>query len=60
MKAYLAKFLLEKGYIVHGIKHRTSSFNTSRIDHIYEDPHTPHGAIAYSRVALKVSRLIEY
>jgi GDPmannose 4,6-dehydratase len=40
--SYLAEFLLEKGYIVHGIKRRASLFNTSRIDHIYEDPHTPH------------------
>jgi GDPmannose 4,6-dehydratase len=38
--SYLAEFLLEKGYMVHGIKRRTSSFNTQRIDHIYEDPHT--------------------
>jgi len=37
--AYLAEFLLNKGYIVHGIKRRTSSFNTQRIDHIYQDPH---------------------
>lgn len=37
--SYLAEFLLEKGYIVHGIKRRASSFNTERIDHIYEDPH---------------------
>ena len=37
--SYLAEFLLEKGYIVHGIKRRASSFNTSRIDHIYQDPH---------------------
>jgi len=37
--AYLAEFLLEKGYIVHGIKRRTSSFNTERIDHLYRDPH---------------------
>lgn len=37
--SYLAEFLLEKGYEVHGIKRRASSFNTSRIDHIYEDPH---------------------
>jgi GDPmannose 4,6-dehydratase len=37
--AYLAEFLLNKGYKVHGIKRRTSLFNTSRIDHIYEDPH---------------------
>jgi GDPmannose 4,6-dehydratase len=38
--AYLAQLLLSKGYEVHGIKRRASSFNTSRIDHIYEDPHT--------------------
>ena len=37
--SYLAEFLLEKGYIVHGIKRRSSSFNTQRIDHIYQDPH---------------------
>jgi len=38
--SYLAEFLLNKGYIVHGIKRRASSFNTSRIDHLYRDPHT--------------------
>ena len=37
--AYLAELLLEKGYIVHGIKRRSSSFNTQRIDHLYRDPH---------------------
>jgi len=37
--AYLAEFLLEKGYVVHGIKRRTSLFNTDRIDHLYQDPH---------------------
>lgn len=37
--SYLAEFLLEKGYTVHGIKRRTSSFNTARVDHIYQDPH---------------------
>jgi GDPmannose 4,6-dehydratase len=37
--AYLAEFLLNKGYIVHGIKRRSSSFNTQRIDHLYKDPH---------------------
>ena len=37
--SYLAEFLLDKGYIVHGIKRRASSLNTQRIDHIYEDPH---------------------
>ena len=38
--AYLAEFLLNKGYVVHGIKRRTSLFNTDRIDHLYQDPHT--------------------
>ena len=40
--SYLAEFLLEKGYIVHGIKRRASSFNTQRVDHIYQDPHIEH------------------
>lgn len=39
--AYLAELLLEKGYTVHGIKRRSSSFNTSRIEHLYQDPHEP-------------------
>jgi GDPmannose 4,6-dehydratase len=39
--AYLSRLLLEKGYIVHGIKRRSSSFNTSRIDDLYVDPHNP-------------------
>ena len=38
--SYLAEFLLDKGYEVHGIKRRSSSFNTQRIDHLYEDPHS--------------------
>tara|TARA_Y100001968_G_scaffold322486_1_gene358638 strand:- start:80 stop:1204 length:1125 start_codon:yes stop_codon:yes gene_type:complete len=38
--SYLAELLLDKGYEVHGLKRRSSSFNTSRIDHLYEDPHT--------------------
>ena len=37
--SYMAEFLLDKGYEVHGIKRRSSSFNTGRIDHIFEDPH---------------------
>ena len=37
--SYLAEFLIEKGYTVHGIKRRASSFNTQRVDHIYQDPH---------------------
>ncbi|MEJ2602756.1 MAG: GDP-mannose 4,6-dehydratase [Gammaproteobacteria bacterium] len=39
--AYLAEFLLKKGYEVHGVKRRASSFNTDRIDHLYQDPHEP-------------------
>ena len=38
--SYLAEFLLNKGYEVHGIRRRSSSFNTGRIDHLYNDPHT--------------------
>ena len=37
--AYLSEFLLKKGYVVHGLKRRTSLFNTDRIDHLYQDPH---------------------
>ena len=37
--AYLAEFLLKKGYVVHGLKRRSSSFNTARVDHLYQDPH---------------------
>ncbi|MFG6584644.1 GDP-mannose 4,6-dehydratase [Sulfitobacter sp. 1A12779] len=40
--SYLAEFLLEKGYEVHGVKRRASLFNTQRIDHIYQDPHSNH------------------
>ena len=39
--AYLAEFLLGKGYVVHGVKRRASLFNTDRIDHLYQDPHQP-------------------
>ena len=38
--SYLAELLLNKGYEVHGIKRRASSFNTQRLDHIYQDPHS--------------------
>ena len=38
--SYLAEFLLNKGYEVHGIRRRSSSFNTARIDHLYHDPHS--------------------
>ncbi len=40
--AYLSEFLLKKGYVVHGIKRRSSLFNTDRIDHLYQDPHVEH------------------
>lgn len=40
--AYLCELLLAKGYIVHGVKRRSSSFNTDRIEHLYQDPHEPH------------------
>ncbi len=40
--AYLAEFLLKRDYVVHGIKRRASSFNTARIDHLYQDPHIEH------------------
>jgi len=43
--SYLAELLLEKGYEVHGIKRRASSFNTQRVDHIYEDPHSNHAKL---------------
>ena len=42
--SYLVEFLLEKGYVVHGIKRRASSFNTQRVDHIYQDPHVDNNA----------------
>src|SRR5271168_5210376 len=41
--AYLAELLLSKGYVVHGIKRRSSSFNTARVDHLYVDPHEGDG-----------------
>ena len=44
--AYLARFLLEKGYRVHGMKRRSSSFNTARIEEIYEDPHVEHARLS--------------
>jgi len=45
--SYLAELLLKKGYIVHGIKRKSSSFNTSRIDHIYKDPHVSSNLILH-------------
>ena len=43
--SYLAELLLSKGYVVHGIIRRASTFNTSRIDHIYQDPHLPNAKL---------------
>lgn len=61
--SYLAEFLLEKGYEVHGIIRRASTFNTSRIDHIFQDPHESHKRLFlhYGDVAdsSNMSRLIE-
>ena len=45
--SYLAELLLKKGYVVHGIKRKSSSFNTSRIDHIYKDPHVSSNLILH-------------
>ena len=46
--SYLAEFLLEKGYEVHGTKRRASSFNTDRIDHIFQDSHVEHQKLFYT------------
>ena len=43
--SYLAEFLLAKGYEVHGLIRRASTFNTDRIDHIYRDPHDPNARL---------------
>ena len=64
--AYLAEFLLDKGYEVHGIKRRTSLFNTDRIDHLYQDPHDPgrrmilhHGDMTDSLSLLHVIQVVQ-
>ena len=64
--AYLAEFLLAKGYDVHGIKRRTSLFNTNRIDHLFHDPHVPgksftlhHGDMTDSSSLLRVIQLVQ-
>ncbi|HEY3940647.1 MAG TPA: GDP-mannose 4,6-dehydratase [Bryobacteraceae bacterium] len=46
--SYLSELLLAKGYIVHGVVRRSSSFNTARINHIYEDPHEAGGACCFT------------
>ena len=64
--AYLAEFLLGKGYEVHGIKRRTSLFNTDRIDHLYQDPHEPnrrfvlhYGDMTDSSSLLRIIQLVQ-
>src|SRR5947208_4792623 len=61
--AYLAELLLKKGYIVHGIKRRSSSFNTGRVDHLYQDPHegNPRFALHYGDLtdATNLIRIIQ-
>ena len=61
--SYLAELLLEKGYMVHGVKRRSSSFNTERIDHIYQDPHekNPRFKLHYGDLtdSLNITRIIQ-
>ena len=61
--SYLAEFLLKKKYIVHGVKRRSSSINTARIDHIYQDPHVNKRAfiLHYGDLtdSLSVTRLVK-
>src|SRR5262252_9407214 len=64
--AYLTEFLLEKGYEVHGIKRRTSLFNTDRIDHLYQDPHEKgrrfilhYGDMTDSSALIRVVQLVQ-
>ena len=64
--SYLAEFLLEKGYEVHGIKRRASSFNTQRIDHIFQDPHNKnpslflhYGDLTYSSNLTRILKEVE-
>ena len=64
--AYLAETLLEKGYLVHGLKRRASLFNTARIDHLYQDPHLPgrrfilhHGDLTDSMSLVRIIQEVE-
>src|SRR2546426_3429045 len=64
--SYLAELLLGKGYEVHGVVRRSSSFNTGRIDHIYQDPHVPsrrlflhHGDLNDASSLNRILRLVE-
>ena len=45
--SYLSEFLIKKNYIVHGVKRRSSSINTNRVDHIYQDPHQKKETLYY-------------
>ena len=58
--SYLAEFLLDKQYIVHGIKRRSSSFNTERIDHLYIDPHISNSNFIYASLMFMASVIIRY
>ena len=64
--AYLSEFLIKKGYSVHGVKRRSSSFNTGRIDHIYQDPHSSnrnfilhHGDLTDSSSILRIIQQVQ-
>ena len=64
--AYLAELLLDKGYVVHGIKRRSSLFNTDRIDHLYQDPHETgrrfilhHGDLTDSTSLIRIIQLVQ-
>lgn len=64
--SYLAEFLLDRGYEVHGIKRRASSFNTKRIDHLYRDPHDPgvrfflhHGDVTDSSSLIRIMQQVQ-
>jgi GDPmannose 4,6-dehydratase len=64
--AYLAEFLLKRGYMVHGLKRRTSLFNTDRIDHLYQDPHVTdrsfilhHGDLTDSSSLIRIIQLVQ-
>ena len=60
--AYLAELLLEKGYIVHGIKRRSSLLNTDRIDHLYQGPHESNRnlilPVSYTHLTLPTKRIV--
>ena len=64
--AYLAELLLKKGYIVHGVKRRSSLFNTDRIDHLYQDPHVSkrnfilhHGDLTHSTNLIRIIQEVQ-